>query len=461
MRNIDNITKTLRRPFAGAALCALALAGALSVTGCRKQGIPASKGDGVLFSASVSGSESGTKTAYSGVRDKEKPEIAESILWQTGDEIRIWCAECSEPTTETYGGADHWADYTVTPDETNKNKAKIATRTGTVGLRWSEAESMPTHYFYAVYPSPGISLKDDTWSLGTISTGTEKATPFTFTGHIPASQAISGDLTTGKDPSDNTKNLTVAAPDMKNLYMVSKAEAKPVTETGTKAGEENSVFLNFRPLSTAIQFTIQNDMTAEGAMMQVDYVKIMSDPKTGTAKNLSGAFVADLATEWKTPTTVTAPTGSGIIGSYNNPYPSCTEGTTGMSPAVSIDFKNTTACTTGIARGDRLQFTFFLLPTQSVDDLSFVIKRADDVILKTRLEMADGAKIPFPMHKKTYVKGILVPDGAVWTISFDPTVTPWGSNDGDSADGEMVDPITETTPIVTEWVTVDFEPEFQ
>ena len=440
MRNIDNITKTLRRPFAGAALCALALAGALSVTGCRKQGVPASKGDGVLFSASVSGSESGTKTAYDGTSPNQ-------INWLSDDLIRIWSAECSEPTTESYGNADHWADYTVTPEST-PNQAKIAVKSGTVGLRWGEESA--THYFYAVYPSPGTTGKSsDSGNFG--ESGTPK--PFTFTGHIPATQTISGDLTsTQTTESGKTITTTIAAPDMKNLYMVSKAKATPESDSP-------EVFLQFTPLSTAIQFTIQNDMTAGN--MKVDYVKIMSDPKTGTAKNLSGAFSTTLSNPWAIPSvSATVP---GMNYTYSHDYPVCTEPSdkSGQTSAVSIDFKNTTACTTGIARGDRLQFTFFLLPTQSVDDLSFVIKRADGVILKTRLEMADGAKIPFPVHKKTYVKGILVPDGAVWTISFDPTVTPWGSNDGGSADGEMVDPITETTPIVTEWVTVDFEPEFK
>ena len=99
MDKIKSMTKTLRRPFAGAALCALALVGALSLTGCRKLGIPASKGDDVLFSASLRGSESGTKTAYA---DDHK-EGSWSIFWQTNDEIRIWSAECSEP-------ADHYAD---------------------------------------------------------------------------------------------------------------------------------------------------------------------------------------------------------------------------------------------------------------------------------------------------------------------------------------------------------------
>ena len=454
------------------ALASVSLAALLIIApSCRKgtpeQGpIHVTKGGTVLFSGAIGGSESGTKTAYAGDNASDRSK-AESILWQTGDEIRIWCAECSAPTAEDYGGADHWADYTVTPDETNKNKAKnkakIATRTGTVGLRWSEAEPMPTHYFYAVSPSPRTSGKSgETGTLGTTAAGTP--TPFTFTGIIPATQAISGSPTTGEDPSDETKQLTIASPDMANLYMVSKAKAKPVTETGTKAGEENSVFLNFRPISTAIEFTIENAMTADDAKMYVESVKIMSDPKTGTPKNLSGAFVADLASTWTKPKISDVPAGSGIISTYQNDYPTCTEPSdkSGQTNAVSIDFTGTTAYTEGIAKGNRLRFTFFLLPTQSVNDLSFVITRKDGEgtkTIKTRLAMADGKGIPFPVHKKTYVKGILVPDSAQWTIQYTvDVVTPWGDNPEDIP---FYYPDMQEITTVTPWTEVPCNPGFE
>lgn len=433
---------------------ALALLATLTAVcaSCEKTSSPATKGDGVLFSGSIGRSESGTKTVYAGDHTASSA-TAESINWVAGDKVRIWCRECSEPTTDTYGKNDHFADYTVTPGTTSAGSLTV--EPNTVGLRWGDAGK--DHWFYAVYPSPKTTGKgDDTGELGTPAEGTQ--TSFTFTGHIPATQAIVGDLTTTQTTeSGKTVTTTVAAPDMSNLYMVSKADAKP-----EDAGGE--VFLTFTPLSTAIEFVIQNDMTADNAMMQVESVKIMSDPRPEsgtTAKNLSGAFSTTLSDAWAVPPTVTGPAGSGILGTYSNEYPTCTEGTTGMSSEVSISFKNTAAYTPGIAKGDRLQFTFFLLPTQSVDDLSFVIKREDGTTIKTRLEMSDGGKIPFPKHKKTYVKGILVPDGAMWTVSFDPKVTPWGDNAGGSADGGIVDPITDTDPIVTSWETVEFTPEFQ
>ena len=411
--------------------------------------VPVDKGADVVFRSAIGGSESGTKTAYANDHVAGSA-TAESIFWQAGDNVRVWCRECSEPNTDSYGGADHWADYTVTPDTESGSKGTIIARTGTVGLRWSEAEPMPTHYFYAVSPSPVSSGKTgENWNLGATQTST--ATPFTFTGVIPAEQTISGSLTTGEDPSDNTKNLTVATPDMNNLYMVAKKDVAPESET--KDGETNTVFLSFRPISTAIQFTIENAMTAEGAKMQVESVKIMSDPKTGTPTNISGAFEANLSGTWTKPKIASVPAESGIISEYINDYPSCAEpaGALDQSSAITIDFKNTTAYTEGIAKGGRLQFTFFLLPTQSVNDLSFVITRKDGdgtKTIKTRLAMADGNGIPFPVHKKTYVKGILVPDSAQWTIQYTVDVTKWDDTHSEELpfDYPAVKEITTVTP---------------
>ena len=401
-------------------LMGVAVATVLGAASCKKSVIPAAKGDSVLFSAGLGGSESGTKTIYTDSNASDRRN-AENINWLSGDQIRIWCAECSEPTAEGYGGMDHCADYTVTPEST-ATQGKIAVNPGTVGLRWGEPET--THCFYAVYPSPNTTGKgSDTGTFGTDPV-------FKFTGHIPAKQTISGSLTpTG--PDTEGKTTTVAAPDMSNLYMVTE----PTSASPGTGGE--GVFLSFRPISTAIQFTIENAMTAEGAKMQVESVKIMSDPKTGTPKNISGAFEANLSGTWTKPVIASIPAGSGIISEYINDYPACTEpaDATGQSSALTIDFKNTTAYTEGIAKGGRLQFTFFLLPTQSVDDLSFVITRKEGEsgtkTIKTRLAMADGTGIPFPVHKKTYVKGILVPDGAQWVIQYSLDVNPWGDNPTD------------------------------
>ncbi len=210
MNNTYNILHVLRSQFAGAVLCVAALAGVMSVAGCSKHATPAAKGDSVLFSAGLGGSESGTKASYtdSNAEDRSK---AENINWLSGDQIRIWCAECSEPTTESFGAADHWADYTVTP-ASDATSGKIAVNPGTVGLRWGETGT--EHHFYAVYPSPKTTGKGT--DAGAFGEGTPKS--FTFTGHIPATQTIAS-YTPAKEGKDakGKPYLAIAAPDMANL----------------------------------------------------------------------------------------------------------------------------------------------------------------------------------------------------------------------------------------------------
>ena len=422
-------------------LMGVAVATVLGAASCKKSVIPAAKGDSVLFSAGLGGSESGTKTAYAGDNASDRT-LAENINWLSGDQIRIWCKECSEPTLTTYGGMDHCADYTVTPEST-ATQGKIAVNPGTVGLRWGEPKT--THYFYAVYPSPNTTGKNsDAGELGTPSGSPTVKTPFSFTGHIPTTQAISG-YTTESDVVDKNGNpIAVAAPDMTNLYMASQGVSAKPEDTG------DGVFLTFTPLSTAIEFTITNDMTADDAMMQVESVSLLSENH-----NISGAFTADLATAWAKPVSkYTASGTSGARCAYENTYPACVEAT-GVTngKTVTIDFSGTDACTTGIAKGRSLRFTVFLLPvtpggsdSDDVDDLSFVITRKDGEgykSLQTKLSRTDGKdgnRIPFPVHKKTYVTGILVPDSARWVIDSQPIVTPWENNDCDELDfGEDVD----------------------
>lgn len=401
-------------------LMGVAVATVLGAASCKKSVIPAAKGDSVLFSAGLGGSESGTKTAYAGDNEGNRSN-PENINWLSGDQIRIWCAECSEPET-------HYSDYTVTPEST-ATSGKIAVNPNTVGLRWGEAET--DHHFYAVYPSPNTTGKNsDTGKLGAPTV----KTPFSFTGHIPTTQAISG-YTTESDVVDKNDNpIAVAAPDMTNLYMASQGVSAKPEDTG------DGVFLTFTPLSTAIEFTITNDMTADDAKMQVESVSLVSENH-----NISGAFTADLATAWAEPVSkYTESETSGIRCLYENIYPACVEATgVTNSKTVTIDFSDTDACTTGIAKGRSLRFTVFLLPvtpgdsdSDDIDDLTFVITRKEGEgykSLKTKLSRTDGKddnRIPFPVHKKTYVTGILVPDSARWVIDSQPIVTPWEKNDG-------------------------------
>ncbi len=390
---------------------------------------PVKKGDAVLFSGGIGGSESGTKTAYANDNASDRSK-AENINWLSGDLIRIWSAECSEPAgMGVYGPS---ADYSVSVN-TDKTKGKITVLPNTIGLRWGEPET--THHFYAVYPSPatkdtsaGIDKSSDSGSFATEAGG-----QFTFTGHIPQNQKI----------ASYDASTSIAYPDMTNLYMAAKADA-------SQEQDGSGIFLSFTPLSTAIQFVITNAMTADKTM-KVKKVSLISDPKTGSKKNLSGTFNSILSGTWTKPDS-----------NYGKTYPPCSEPASGNSTEVSIDFTGTAAFNPGIANGSTLTFTFFLLPAQTLDNLSFVICKQDgegETVIKTRLSMADGTGIPFPVHKKTYVKGILVPDGAKWTVQYSLDVNEW--DDAGETPAPFHGPQVVEIATMTEWEDVDISIELE
>ena len=412
----------------------------LSLESCRKEARPGDyvpkTGDEVVFSAADGGSAIGTKAAYAGRTDTGNTQ--ETINWEQGDLYRIWCAECSEPTTDSYGKADHWADYEAQGRNTGNTGVTIATLDGTVGLRWGNINT--THHFYGIYPSPKMNT-------GEVKTTLTEAV---LTGTIRQNQAIQGDLVT--TTLESGKTLTTARPDMTDMYMAGKRDINPSTDL-----TNNNVLISYTPLTTAIEFTItkDTDLTED-----VQWVAIESK-----SHNLFGVFKTNLAEEWSKPD-----------GTYSNDYPTCTyldsqSGGSAGGKLLKIDFTDNTV---QISKDKALRFTFLLLPVSEaenvVDDLTFLISKRKTgtgsySVLKTELKRTDKAteeknKVPFPTHKKSYITGLLVPDGAQWVITFEPTVNPWNTIEGGSADGEPVDPLQITEPFVTKWETVDFDPEF-
>ena len=50
--------------------------------------------------------------------------------------------------------------------------------------------------------------------------------------------------------------------------------------------------------------------------------------------------------------------------------------------------------------------------------------------MSTRLGYTDGTGVLFPQFKKTVVNGVFVPEGAQWTVKYDPTVQSWNTETG-------------------------------
>ena len=197
----------------------------------------------VRFSAGTG--EPGTKTSYSGQQISGR----ERVDWVTGDEIQIYCYECPQPVA-------HMCDYTIAGQISTSgyySLSNIELRAGDSGLRWANDDDL-LHHFYAITPSNHAN--------GTVSQHYYGDTGLCdFSATIPASQAPV------RVTADANGNYT-ATPDMKNLIMVANANYRR-TET---------VSLDFTPVVTAAEFTIQNGYLDEGDMV-ISAIKLRSSQR--------------------------------------------------------------------------------------------------------------------------------------------------------------------------------------
>lgn len=344
-----------------------------SLTSCQKDSKWPNFGKEIRFT--VNSGNAVTKAAYSGEIGGGK----ERIDWQAGDLIRIYCEQASEPD-------DKFADYKVSSVETPVEGSAISTAhiegTGGVGLRWGEGD----HVFYSAFPSPVTG--------GVTKTIIGKD----VTASLAATQAVTA--------VRNSGFVYTADPDLKNMLMTAKTICP---EENLSDGE--MVSLSFTPLTTAVQFTITNQSKED--------LNLKSVSLTSASSALNGDFTVDIDDLSHQPESVNL--GNTTI-SYSATYPYCqlSGSVTEVRKTVAINFSETVSLVydEDIAKCGSLTFTFFLQPCQNFNDLTFKLTKSDNSWLSTRLGYTDGTGIIFPMFKKSSVTGILVPEGAQWTVKY-------------------------------------------
>lgn len=261
-------------------LSILALA-AIAFVGCEKDDIDDAGGkqiSGQVINFGAGALES--RTIYESTDSKQ-------IHWQTGDKVRIYCAQAIGGVTNVENSGDDvaYADYAVTVNATDKSFATIALAEGSSPLLWGG--SGIAHKFYAVYPhDAAVDVSDDgvvTFPINRnqicyIQTADEKAAD-----------------------TDASKYTYVARPDMSNAYMVASSEANPVdyVSNGT---DHNNVWLDFKPIMTTINIVVkgpqnlvngQPDSNTTADPSLVTGVSIISTITTNTTASMS-QFVYDI-----------------------------------------------------------------------------------------------------------------------------------------------------------------------
>lgn len=262
-------------------LSILALA-AIAFVGCEKDDIDDAGGkqiSGQVINFGAGALES--RTIYESTDSKQ-------IHWQTGDKVRIYCAQAIGGVTnvENSGDAVAYADYAVTVDATDKSFATIALAEGSSPLLWGG--SGIAHKFYAVYPHDAA---------------TEVAADGTVTFPINRNQICYIQTADEKNADDDASKYTyVARPDMSNAYMVASSEANPVdyVSNGT---DHNNVWLDFKPIMTTINIVVKGpqnlnsdgtpDVNSTADPVVMTGVSVISTITTNTTASKS-QFVYDI-----------------------------------------------------------------------------------------------------------------------------------------------------------------------
>ena len=372
----------------------------LLLTSCQEKErfVDVSGGDAVQFIIGSKGSEL-SKAEYSGVEyTTGESKKVEKIYWKKGDMFRLY----SEQALASYTDENkHYADYKALNDTDAENDwAELIQADPTdMGIRYVSGEDDYT--FYGMHPSPlaggigtGIIKEDEKIKVTAILESEQ--------GFVSATKDDNGDWT--------------VTPDLKWMLMTAETSIK-LSETPGGA-----VSLVFTPLTTAVKFTVTNDTEGE---MPIKKVMLISKGTTAvpTPSAISGEFTVDIH-------------GGNTV---------TTGATTGTEVSIDLSSKNIS-----LAKGKSLTFTFFLAPTKDkIDDLTFRFYKDGSSWMQTRLGYTDGSGIEFPKSKKTIVKGVMLPEGAQWTVKYAPDVDPWYPGGGDPD----FKPEFSGDPIVTSWNT--------
>lgn len=182
-----------------------------------------------------------TRTVYG---DEAQDGSSFPIYWINGDQVLVASPECANA-----GGVGS-ATYAVSVDGDQQSYATSMDKTGEIGVRWGDNA---TANFYSVYPASEYTR---------------------FTQPLTAARLT---VTTQQNATWNTVDNTVE-PDMSACFMYAKTE-------NVQSGAE--VNLAYKPLSTAVRFTVNGPTTGEP--ITISYARLHAP--TGVA--LSGTFNVD------------------------------------------------------------------------------------------------------------------------------------------------------------------------
>ena len=367
--------------------------GVLAVSGCSPEEpgvfLPGSE---IIFGASTLWQNGpATRTEYSGKDQNDSPINAtdseyERINWvKNTDHIRIYSPEAAK-----LDGTTHVQDYYISSDpvfpaspDAKKSQANIAC-TDANGLQWAAGSG--SQHFFALYPAPGTKWKYDQ----------TKVVP------TPPQSPQASDVYAKIEPGTDNAHAVVTAvvPSVQEVFWnASENEYEPnmnyaymyAATTGTRG---NGVLLSFKPLVTAIRFTLK---------MKDGELKLKTFKLKSSTVDLSGTFTATVSTS-------------------GNP----TFGTpTGTTKDISLSIPATQQQT--LTTSGTVTVTVLTLPVDLTDlsiEMSFLNSSNAEVIrtldLKTRASASDPyTPIQVDACHKSYINDLGIPG----TFEYELSVT--------------------------------------
>lgn len=194
------------------------------------------------------------------------------LNWVYGDQIKVYCDEAADKKLADY--KIEWADGVEGSIATNNNTAYMV-KIGENGLHWGDVTK--DHNFWAFYPASSIN-KDTDFEKGIV----HDTIPNTQEMLIWENKTI---LVNGVE-----QQALVGKPNMNYAFMAAKTTVNPQTAN-------NKVALDFKPLTTAVEITLQGADNITGGSAPLTAVQITSANSTGTEKQaVCGAFAYNILT---------------------------------------------------------------------------------------------------------------------------------------------------------------------
>lgn len=318
----------------------------LALVACNQENMPErptpTPGAEVKFGVSLNKTDV-TRTIYGDENNNAFP-----IYWVQGDKVLVTSPQCLN--------GRNTAQYEVSVKTATQNYATSLNKTGAVGVQWGQDD---TADFYSVYPADKASV------IGTI---------FSLT--MPNVQRDQVQL-------DNKK----AYADMNACFM--GAVSKEVAN-----GSE--VNLTYKPLSTAIRFTLRGPSASVG---QTDSEVIISKVVLKANQPIAGDFTVDMSTE--------TPTMELGTNTYNEITLYTYYASTGGHLALRV--------------GESVELNAFVIPHKDLavnDNWKLEVTTAEGVVYTTSLKgTGDGKLMPGKIHR---FKGQL-PSLPAPTTKWDPS----------------------------------------